>query len=136
MKDLRDLHSRSVFQKLPPLDTIVSLDPRADVLSRVEDSILQWLQVIGIFLATSFVIISLVDNGKRRKWYSIIFLVMTIIISGIVFHQFVRFRNELKNLNIEEPLRMDVLLVAVLLGTVMIAVLTVDHGFSDITVKG
>ena len=133
MKDLRDLHSGNIFEKLPPLDTIVSLDPRADVLARVEDSLLQWLQVIGIFLATSFVIVSLVDNKKRRKWYSILFFIITTIIAITVFHQFVKFRNELKNLNIEEPLRVDVLLFTIVIGTVGIAVITFDHAFSDIT---
>jgi len=115
------------------INSIVTLDPRGIVLARVEDTLLQWLQAIGIFFAGGFIIISVVDNGKKRKWYAIVFFLITVILMVVVFWQFIQFRDELNELNIKEPIRLDFLLAAIIVGAITIAIITIDHIFGDIT---
>ena len=126
-------NSHNDIKNPPILDTIVTLDPRAVVLHRVEDSMLQWMQVAGIFIATSFVIIGLVDNRKKRKKYSLFFFAISFVILVLVFFQYFKFRNELKNLNIEEPLRIDILLFIVVVSAIVVGGIAIDHFYSDIT---
>ena len=92
----------------------------------LEDLIIRWLQVAGLFIATAFVIIGLV-RWRQRRFYGVIFFIFSVVILWIIFTQYLIGRSELVREGIEVPYRLDMLMLIVLLTVIILLVIIVDY---------
>lgn len=124
------------YLKWPILRTIVTDDPRAGILFRTEQQLLAWLTFMGIWMAASFVMVSMVDNSGGRKWYSILFFFLAIVCALTCLWEYIGFMLELLAMNVSIPVRLIVLLFVLVCIIVVIIVIAIDHVSNDITTKG
>jgi len=101
----------------------------AERILGIENLILHWVQVAGLFIATAFVIVGLV--GRKRRGYGITLFIFSVIILWIVLVEYQVKKKRLEEQGIKVPDRIN-LLALLIAGTIIIVLIIIwDYSHPD-----